>query len=149
MTTIIATPSAMYSDSNVVDGTSVFKAQKIYLIRGKLVGCAGDNPMVFYFLDAFRRGTKRVRMSAEQKVAIPESDRDFSALIVDDQGIWHLGSDFTADLVQEPFMAVGSGGDAARGALMAGATPEQAIEIACQIDSDSRGPVQVLQLKGE
>jgi ATP-dependent protease HslVU (ClpYQ) peptidase subunit len=149
MTTIVAVPGAMYADSNVVDGTSVFKAQKIYLIRGKLVGPAGDNPMIHFFLDAFKRGVKKIRMSPEQKAAIPETDRDFTALIVDDQGIWHYDSAFTADLVQEPFMAIGSGGDAARGALLAGASPEQAVEIACQIDSGSRGPVQMLKLTGE
>lgn len=149
MTTIVCTRDAMYADSNVVDGTSVFKAQKIYLIRGKLVGCAGDNPMIHFFLDAFRRGVKRVRMSPEHRAGIAEGDRDFSALVVDDQGIWHYDDAFTADLVQEPFMAIGSGGDAARGALIAGATPEQAVEIACQIDSGSRGPVQMLKLKGD
>lgn len=149
MTTVVATKDALYADSNVVDGNSVFKAQKIYRIRGKLVGCAGDQPMIDFFLDAFRRGTKRVRMPAEKRAAIPEGDRDFSALIVDEEGIWHLDQNYSMDLVQEPYMAVGSGGDAARGAMAAGATPEQAVEIACQIDSNSRGPVQRLYLKGE
>lgn len=147
MTTIVATPQALYSDSNVTDGTAVFSAQKIYRLRGKLVGCAGDGPMIGFFLDAFKRGTKRVKMSPEYKASIPEDERDFSALIVDEHGMWHLDNTFTADLVQELFMAVGTGADAARGAMMAGATPEEAIEIACKIDSASRGPVQALFLK--
>lgn len=149
MTTIVATSAAIYSDSNVTAGNAVFRAQKIYLIRGRLVGCAGDQPMIDYFLDSFRRGVKRVRMTAAAKELIPVDDRDFEALIVDAQGIWHMDSNFSTDLLQEPFMAVGTGGDAARGALMAGATPEQAVEIACQIDSGSRGPVQMLKLIGD
>lgn len=141
MTTIIATPTAIYSDSNVNAEGSVFRAKKIYRIRNKLVGCAGDNGPITAFLDALRKGRK-----PKMPDSLPEDGRDLSALVVDKKGIWHFDDAFTADLVLEPFMAVGSGGDAARGAMMAGATPEQAIEIACQIDNGSRGPIQVLLL---
>lgn len=140
MTTILATPTAIYSDSNVVDVTAVFKAKKIFKFRGKLVGCAGDADLCSAFQEAMRLG---------RKPKVPPSvdpDRAFNALVVDKKGIWHFDDTFTGDLVQEPFMATGTGGDAARAAMMAGATPEQAVEIACQIDSGSRGPVQVLYM---
>ena len=142
MTTIVATKDAIYSDSNVVDGTAVFKAVKIFRIRGKLVGCAGDNLMITAFLDQMRKGVKKLRPPKDA----PPDEKDFSGLVVDASGIHHYDSSFTEDVVLEPFMAVGTGGDAARGALHAGASPELAVEIACQIDSGSRGPVQTLQL---
>jgi hypothetical protein len=141
MTTIIATPTAIYSDSNVVDSNAVFKAQKIFRFRNRLVGCAGDADMCLAFQEGMRLG---------RKPKIPpktdEEERNFNALVVDKKGIWHFDSTFSGDLVLEPFMAVGTGADAARGAMMHGASPEQAVEIACRIDSNSRGPVQVLTL---
>lgn len=42
--------------------------------------------------------------------------------------------------------ALGSGGDYALGAMHAGASPQQAIEIACRIDTGSGGAIQVIDI---
>jgi hypothetical protein len=47
-----------------------------------------------------------------------------------------------------PFFAIGSGFRIAMGALAAGASAEQAVKIACDLDSYTRGPVDTLKLEG-
>ena len=42
-------------------------------------------------------------------------------------------------------IAVGSGGDVAMGAMLAGATSQQAVRIACKLDSSSGMPVQIFK----
>lgn len=148
MTTILATHDAIYSDSNVDFDGAVFSSDKIFRFRGKLVGCAGDSDMIEAFQNAMKAGRK-------PKVpplipGIDASDRSFNALVVDKDGqIWHYDSNFSGDVVREEFMGVGSGGSLARAAMKAGATPEDAIRIACEIDSGSRLPVQCLLLHPE
>ena len=49
------------------------------------------------------------------------------------------------DQVGNRYVTLGSGGSAARGAMMAGATPKEAVEIAKKIDSFTGGKVQVFK----
>lgn len=58
---------------------------------------------------------------------------DVLALVTDGKKLWRIDGGFVAYEVTTPFDAIGSGGQAALGALHAGATPEQAIEIAGRI----------------
>ena len=143
MTTILATRSAIYSDSNVDDGGTIFTSPKIFRVRNKLVGCAGHSGMVQAFMAALKAGRK---LKLPSLLDAKEDERSFNALVVDAKGIWHFDDGFTSDLVLDEFMATGTGDDAARSTIMADATPEQAIEIACKCDGGSRPPVQVLYL---
>lgn len=58
---------------------------------------------------------------------------DFQALITDGDKLWRMAGDFSC-VVTEGWAAVGSGADAALGALLAGAPPVRALEIASEVN---------------
>lgn len=142
MTTIIATSDGMYSDSALTDNDAVFKVEKIFRINSKLVGCAGDTDLCGLFENQLRKSPN----SPKRPHASISNDDNFVALVVDKEGIWFYDASFSKNLVLETFMAIGSGAQAARGAMSAGAPPPEAIEIACSLDAASMLPVQQLSL---
>lgn len=62
----------------------------------------------------------------------------------------HRDADFDEDLgaweIEADFAAVGSGSDAALGAMACGADARKAVRIACKYDLHSRPPVHILSL---
>lgn len=71
---------------------------------------------------------------------------ELTALITDGKTLWHVARDLTPTIFDEPYMAIGSGGEFAAGALAAGATPERAIEIAAQLDASCGDGLQVVHV---
>jgi len=142
MTTIIATCAAMYSDSALNDNDALFRVEKIFRIRNKLVGCAGDTDLCGLFEGQLRKG----KTPGRPRSSISDDD-GFAALVVDKDGIWFYDASFSENLVLENFMAIGSGAQAARGATLAGADAVAAIEIACELDASSVLPVQSIFLR--
>lgn len=66
---------------------------------------------------------------------------DFSAIILKPNGdLVYLDEEMHKEPIFAPY-AVGTGSQFALGALLHGATPEEAVEIACKLDSDSGGKV--------
>lgn len=65
--------------------------------------------------------------------------------------VWRAGLRILTDGVmfepgEAPFHAWGNGRDIALGAMAAGASAEEAVEIACRFDVYSRGPVDVIRI---
>lgn len=130
----------MVSDSKVTmegeAGSRIYQAQKIVEKNGDFIGCAGSNEYIEKFMKWY--GSKR------KKPTLPK-DADFEALILKKDGRLLLYDEtLTCDSITDPYYAIGSGGAAAHGALHAGATLEQAVEIACRIDPYSGLPIQIL-----
>ena len=48
-------------------------------------------------------------------------------------------------LIEAPYFALGSGSSLAYGAMAAGASAHRAVEIACEMATDCRGPIRVFQ----
>lgn len=73
-----------------------------------------------------------------------ENDRGFECLVISQDGtrVWHVDSAerFPQEVEGEVF-AVGSGAAYALGALRAGASPKQAVEIAAEFDPSTSGPI--------
>lgn len=77
---------------------------------------------------------------------MPESYQFFCVLIQTDGRVFILDEDLQAMEVYDDKITLGSGAEYARGALDAGATTAQAVEIAIRHDSNSGGPVQTTLL---
>jgi ATP-dependent protease HslVU (ClpYQ) peptidase subunit len=81
-------------------------------------------------------------------VSTPDKDDEAALLMVTKKGIFYmLASDPYPELVDTNFFAIGSGGKVALGALHAGATLEEAMEIAHRVDPYTRPPFDILTLK--
>lgn len=73
---------------------------------------------------------------------------DFEILVVTPAGEVFLAFDnlaFTGPIRAE-FYAIGGGKDLALGAMAMGASADKAVEVACELDTWTRGPIRVLAL---
>lgn len=148
MTTIVATLDAMGADTMVsrADGT-FYSTTKIVRIKGDLLGAAGDAGDCTRFLDWAKHDyaeKKRPRFT----VAAGERD-EAVLLILNSEGLFTMSTtDPYPEMITSDCYAIGSGGDAARAAIMCGKSMEEALAIAAQIDMHTRAPFTILKLKG-
>lgn len=137
MTTIVGTHGALVTDSRCADGDQQWLVDKVERIGDALYAAAGDASDAEKFYAWIRRGKRGKR---------PDLDESFDALVLTKDGLFLYDKGlYPMKLLNEH--AIGSGAKAARGALLAGAAPERAVEIACQVDAGSSGPVRVFYLE--
>lgn len=137
MTTIVASVKhrSMAADSKCTVGDLSFPSVKIYRINGALVGAAGDGAQCHSFLGWLRNQTRKR----------PDLD-DFEALVLNEDGLFYYERDCIPNPVRRDYHAIGSGAGPALAALICGKTLKRAVEIACEVDSQSGGPVEVIGL---
>ena len=114
---------------------------KIEIINRQLVGCAGNTPDIAKFLRWFKNPTPEIPEFGS------EDDEGFIAVIVSKDGLFVCANSVDPIPVKDPFVAIGSGGMAAKAAMMCGRSPVSAVEIALRCDKNSRGPIQRVTLK--
>lgn len=139
MTTIAYKAGVLAADTGVFD-RDVYcgRARKIgRLPAGGLFGVAGT-------LQSLARFTTWVNQGCEG--GKPELDADSEALIVrkDDTVHWYGA---TQDVeIEGPYHAIGSGFRVAMGAMAAGASAIEAVEICARLDAYTRAPLEFLVL---
>lgn len=146
MTTIAVNLESMVSDSMVtIEHKGIaYPAVKIIRHKGMLIGAAGFAGDCTRFL----KWGKSNFEDKEPKWSETDGDPDEMIGIVlrkDGIYIWSQG-DPEPERIEASFYAIGSGGKAARAAMIMGADPQRAVEIACQVDPYSELPLQVLYL---
>lgn len=129
----MAADSLVTSD-RVVSGT----VRKLSRLKdGGIVGCAGRVDVAGEFA-AWLNGV------AEKP---KEVDDDFYALVLTADGeVFLYDERLSPTHVEADFYAIGSGHEVAKGAMAAGATPEEAVEIACKLNLYTGPPVLVERL---
>lgn len=147
MTTIAATRTHMAADTLVyLESTgTAYRAIKVRKHGGRIFGAAGDAGDCTRFLDWAESNfaeKKRPKFSVAAGV-----EGEAMLLMLDKDGIHIMTTDDPyPEQVAADFYAIGSGGDAALGALYAGATLDKAMEIACAVNPHTREPITVLAL---
>jgi ATP-dependent protease HslVU (ClpYQ) peptidase subunit len=68
-------------------------------------------------------------------------------LVLNSTGLFVYAGTFHPDAVTDEHYAIGTGAHAALAAMRCGKTAEEAVEIACDIDTNSGPPVQTHMLK--
>lgn len=76
----------------------------------------------------------------------PELDNSFMAVLLNRSGIFVCFASCYPVAIGGEVCAIGSGHEIARGAMAMGASPERAVEIACDLDTGSGPPVVVERL---
>lgn len=134
MTTIAACSieGVMCSDSGWTDGTNRGTARKVFKIRGSLLGFAGNLDEIQPWIDDYRRG-------------VEPSGKHVQALRLEGGRLtyWVLGGWMN---VLETRFAIGTGAQAARGAMAHGATVREAVRTAITLDAGSFGPVRTYRV---
>ena len=132
----------MASDSRMNIGDANFPCQKIFKIGNMLVGAAGTSTAIntfFKYLEDLQKNkkTKRPELDAESEL---------EALVMDAEGIYYYEHDCVPTKILREYHAIGCGGSPALAALMCGKNPEQAVRIACRVNTQCGLPVNVLKL---
>lgn len=161
MTTVVAmqttTGARIACDSQATDGDErIFHQTKVVQNGPFLLGGAGDcsfldlmhyiwKPPVLTTKDKLdlhkfmvTKVVPSIRALLEENKQFKELDFDFIFII---QGkIFNMGLDLSVLVSRNGISAVGTGGSYALGAIMAGATLENAMQYASEIDSKTSGP---------
>ena len=142
MTIIAANREVMVGEMRIVhDENVVGKHLKVHLVKDRIVGYAGCMDSGIMFLGWCKRG-----MNSRSKPR--DLDENFTGLILDESGLYEYKSFLVPIRIDQDFWAIGSGAQAALGAMHMGASPEEAVKIACEIAPDCGGPVVVESLPG-
>lgn len=143
MTTIAYRDGILVSDTRAYSGDKHpigHKAKIHELEDGSLFGCSTT---VVGLPERLLRWVKEGRDPDE----FPYSgDNGFTVFLVDPEGqvFYAAGQPFFTGPLTASFWAIGSGEQYAHGALMAGASAEEAIRIACACDPWSAPPLQII-----
>lgn len=125
MTVIAWAGKTMAADRKNTYGNTARQTTKIHRIGNALVGYSGDayigNEVIAWLRDG-----------ADQR----REDLHVNLLVVYDDGIIHeYGITPFPDIVEDRFVAIGSGRDFALAAMTLGRTAVQAVELACLLDA--------------
>src|SRR6185312_1506553 len=140
MTVVCVRDGVMATDSRATaeDGKA-HRCEKLYRFGPLIVGVSGSHPGCMAFVRYFRA-------RAEE-----QDDYDFegaSALVLcPKRGILIFDDCGEPDPVQEPFFAIGSGGQVALGAMHMGASAVQAVEAACRWNASCGLPIISMSMK--
>jgi 20S proteasome alpha/beta subunit len=142
VTTIAFRAGILCSDSLVTsNGMRDGRKQKICRVGRVLVAGAGSSAMCLRFQEWVRKGMKGSAPTDDNDEAngliIAPGTPDPLMLVFGTVGCWP---------VHAPFVALGSGGPFAMGAMQAGASAEEAVRAAIQLDVYSGGDIQRLTL---
>jgi 20S proteasome alpha/beta subunit len=140
VTTVATDGLGMAADGRAIVDRTIITDERIKIHQlgdGRIIGCSGQGGDIAAFrawLEAGGEGRLKVSRGAVALVLDP----DGSVTRITDDGV---------KLPVPAPMACGSGMDFAIGAMEAGATPEEAVEIACARDPGSGGKIVNLDLE--
>lgn len=157
MTTIAYKDGFMASDTQMTNGNrKLFGIRKVFATQSFIVGIGGAVPMIdpvlAWFLDA-EINTADHGVSPEQFHSTNPPDfcsTDIQILAVCRETRMAFELDATGHGVRlgEGFAALGSGAEYALGAMAAGASAREAVEIAAAMDIHTGGVIEVVDVRG-
>lgn len=143
MTTIAANREMVAADSQGTreDGLIVsMREQKVKVLGPDrdIVACQGREDEITEFEEWWDQGRP------VDETPDLGSDDGFAAIVLTREGkLFKVYERCTPVEVPDDFIALGSGDAVAMGAMAAGKTPEEAIEIACRLNMYTGGPISV------
>src|ERR1017187_5956188 len=146
MTVIACNLQGMAADTGAtVEGVRFYRTKKIKrLSNGALVAFAGDGDV------ADRITLKLNKIVKQRQIRMDDLKTTGSAYgaYLCEHGIYRLtvGRSYAITKIEDDMFAEGCGFKIALAAMMCGATPEEACEVATELDTSCCGPVQVERL---
>ena len=131
MTTVAFKDGQMAADT-CCPGWVNRRARKVHKVGDLIVGLAGHETDCLTFLDWLRRD--QFSEPNFRNYRGDDDAPDFAALIWRDNQLEYWTEYLTPVILIEPFFSIGSGSQAAMGAMHMGATAQQAVQIAAAID---------------
>ena len=141
MTTIAWTGLEVAADTRCTAGDLILQSptEKLTKHKGVIYCLAGNFAQAQAVVDWLKRG-------ADPSEEPTFTDPEFGVLVIKD---YVTGYIFVNELLSAPAgppITMGTGDAIAMGAILAGASAEKAVEIACKLDPNSGPPVQVMKV---
>lgn len=146
MTTVAWDGRTLCGDTQVSRGTvrgriktKVFRLA--YQGEHVLVGISGNQAHAMRIIEWIEAGSPE-----DAKPDIPGDDHGDCLLIIRGRA-FRLESGLFPLLIEEPFFAIGSGAEMAIAAMHCGRTAREAVEVACEYDIHTSGPITEVSLE--
>lgn len=142
MTTIAFKNGVLAADTALTSGADAFAGEmtKIAMCDDFMGGASGNITDITKFLDWVEEGADFDEL--------PEFEVAINCLLISkNHTVRNVGKGGISRPIDAPFHAIGTGEEAAKGALTAGATAEEAVQAAIHIDLFSGGRVDTLCFK--
>ena len=122
---------------------------KIVRAGKALIGIAGNYPDALDFIEWWTTGANRNNLPQYREYAGDSGIVDFEVLVAQPGKLTHWSQYFQPDEIRADFWSIGSGDQAAMGAMHMGADAAEAVRIAALVDFGTNGDVQVERLDGD
>jgi hypothetical protein len=144
MTTIAITDTHVAADSRSTDNDCVinWEGRKTFARAGRIFAHAGAAALLEPLAKWIEGGA-----APAERPELGREDVGWTLIVIDREGVSLYTSEFPYPCKIKPPYTIGSGGPVAMGALLAGATAEQAARIACKVDVHSGEPIQVIDIQ--
>ena len=138
MTTIAAKASTgeIAADSMVSGDDSFYLVEKLRRGKNSIYGACGDWDKCLKMLQVLESGGDL------------DSDTDVTVLEIRNDGLWVYEGTIIPARIKNDFWAIGTGANFAIAAMHLGLSPADAVTLACQYDTRSHEPIDVMRLGG-
>ena len=142
MTTIAARVSTgeIAADSMVCGDDSFYLVEKLRRGKNSVYGACGDWDKCLKMLQVLESGGE---LDSDIDVTVLELRSDGK-----DNGLWVYEGTIIPARIKNDFWAIGTGANYAIAAMHLGASPTEAVKIACLYDTSSHEPVDTMRLGG-
>lgn len=155
MTTVIATPTAIYGDSYCATAPS-FSTDKVqHVVSSKipnvdyLVGGAGDLAEVTFMIELLRHycleNLWTLQMQEHWPPDIMIEGGSELLVVTRSKEIWIIDYRMVPMQLHDKFYCIGSGAPYATAAMKLGKDPVDAIQLASELDENTRGPIDMVE----
>ena len=137
MSVIAFDGKTMAADRQATFGDSALSASKVFAHEGVMYGCCGNYEDTLLFRQWVEGGQREKDMPELESCGFLVHDPE--------QGLFLMSERLVPIPVEAEKWAIGSGADFARGAMAAGKSAEQAVEITCDLCLSCGEGIEVLR----
>lgn len=138
MTVCVTNGITISADTQIDDDGSKGKAPKIFKTNKAIIGIAGE----------YKHALRFVKWYNDRRRKKPGPDDNFEAIVYTSKyGLSYWDSDLEPQPIHDEVYAIGSGREAALGAMAVGASPEEAAEAACKVNTYCGLPIDSIRLE--
>lgn len=148
MTTVAFRDGVIAADTLGIKGVSARRiCKKLWRMENAVIGFAGNYQDGVNFVEWWRKGHNMSELPKFIQYRGSDDAPDFTAIVLTKAGAFEWTEHFQSTPIPDEFYAVGSGQMAALAAMVMGASADEAVRIASQVDVYTGTQVETMSLK--